>query len=61
MKQDKKDLQEDDAERTGTEVRTEETNEKRLGEAGHTYAGRQLDDDLKSSPRIRDEDDVRED
>lgn len=61
MTKDKKDLQERDAERSGTEVRTDETKDKRLGEAGHTYVGRQMDDGLKSNPRIRDEDDVKED
>ena len=41
-----------EAETTGTTVRTPEPDEKRLGEAGNEYVGRQLDDDLKANPRV---------
>lgn len=61
MSNNKKNLKEKNAEGNSTEVRAEETENKRLGEAGHNYVGRQMDDDLKSSPRIRDEEDVTED
>lgn len=44
--------------RTGSTVRAEEPDGKRLGEAGHTYVGRQMDDDLQANPRIEDQDDV---
>lgn len=48
---------EEDAD-TGQDVRTPEPNEKRQGEAGHTYVGREMDDRLKENPRIEDEDEV---
>jgi len=38
---------------TGSSVRTPEAEEGRTGEAGHTYVGRQMDDDLKENPRPR--------
>lgn len=36
-----------------TEVSTHETDGARIAEAGHGYVGRQMDDDLKSSPRVK--------
>lgn len=52
-------LEEDAA--TGSDVRTPEPEGKRQGEAGNTYAGRQMRDDLKANPRIEDADRVEED
>ena len=43
---------------TGPDVRTPEPDQPRQGEAGHAYVGRGMDDGLKSSPRIEDEDEV---
>ena len=43
---------------TGADVRAPETEQPPQGEAGHAYVGREMDDRLKSSPRIEDEDDV---
>jgi hypothetical protein len=37
-----------------TEVRTPEPDGARLGEAGNAYTGRQMDDDLKTTPRTDD-------
>jgi hypothetical protein len=50
-----------DAETTRQNVSTPEPEEPRLGEAGHQYVGRQMDDRLKSSPRVDDADDVQAD
>lgn len=46
---------------TGTEVRTPDTEGARQGEAGAQYTGRQMDDRLKTNPRVEDADDVTED
>ena len=53
--------QENDAiDETGANVRTPEPEEKRLGEAGNEYVGRQMDDALKAHPRVDDADEVQE-
>lgn len=46
---------------TGPNVRTPEPEEKRQGEAGHTYVGRQMDDAQKANPRVEDADHVQDD
>jgi hypothetical protein len=43
---------------TGSNVRTDEPDEGRTGEIGHTYMGRTMDDDLKADKRPRDEEDL---
>ena len=48
---------EEDAD-TGSDVRTPEPEGDRQGEAGNTYVGREMDDRLKTTPRIEDEDEV---
>ena len=45
-----------DADTTGPVVRTPEPDGARVAEAGHAYAGRPLDDDLKANPRVEDGD-----
>ena len=45
---------------TGSEVRTPEPEGKRQGEAGASYTGRQMSDELKDNPRVRDADQVQE-
>lgn len=50
----------DDAD-TGSGVRTPEPEEPRQGEAGHSYVGRQMDDRMKTNPRIDDADEVTSD
>lgn len=47
----------DDAD-TGSNVRAPETDEPRQGEAGNAYVGRQMDDRMKTNPRIEDADEV---
>ena len=47
-----------DAEVTHENVQTPEPEGERHGEAGHAYTGRQMDDRLKSSPRVDDADEV---
>jgi len=44
--------------KTGSGVRTDEPDEDMTSEHGHTYMGRQMDDDLKSNPRPRDADEA---
>ena len=51
----------EDAETSSQNVRTPEPEEKRLGEAGNEYVGRQMDDRLKANPRVDDADDVQAD
>jgi hypothetical protein len=55
-------LQEDDSteERlnTGTDVRADEPDEKRIGEAGSLYMGRGASDRIKNEPRPEDEEDL---
>ncbi|MEP0547419.1 MAG: hypothetical protein ABJF88_10845 [Rhodothermales bacterium] len=46
---------------TGSEVRTPDPEDKRQGEAGNTYTGRQMSDALKDNPRIDDADRVEKD
>lgn len=48
----------DDAETASENVSTPEPDGKRLGEAGSQYTGRQLDDDLKTNPRVENAEDV---
>lgn len=55
------DQADDDAETTSQNVATPEPEGKRLGEAGGAYTGRQMDDRLKSSPRVDDARDVTDD
>lgn len=43
---------------TGPDVRAPEPDEKRQGEAGHTYTGREMNDRLKTNPRVEDADEV---
>ncbi len=45
-------------ERGSTEVSTHDAEQPRTGEAGNQYVGRQMDDGLKSSPRVDDARDV---
>lgn len=55
------DLQDDDLEEaadTGTDVRVPTPEEKRQGEAGNTYVGRQMSDAQKANPRVEDADRV---
>ncbi len=46
---------------TGADVRAPEPEDKRQGEAGNTYTGRQMSDALKDNPRIDDADRVEKD
>jgi hypothetical protein len=46
---------------TGTTVRAPEPEEKRQGEAGNTYVGRQMSDAEKANPRVKDAERVRKD
>jgi hypothetical protein len=50
-----------DAKTTRTNVQAPEPAEKRLGEAGSQYTGRQMDDRLKANPRVDDVRDVQAD
>ncbi|MDX1420802.1 MAG: hypothetical protein R3181_12600 [Rubricoccaceae bacterium] len=50
-----------DAEITHETVSTPEPEGKRLGEAGHVYTGRPMDDRLQDPPRVEDADRVRGD
>lgn len=59
--EDLKDDQLEEAADTGTEVRTPAPEDKRQGEAGNTYTGRQMSDALKDNPRIEDADRVEQD
>ena len=50
-----------DAARTTSEtVSTPETDGARVAEAGHGYVGRMMDDDLKTTPRLRGDGEVDE-
>ena len=51
----------EDAADTGATVRTPEPVEKRQGEAGNTYSGRQMSDTMKDNPRVDDAERVRKD